>query len=571
MNISTKSWSSFSPKQTQVPILEYIIATSIFLAGLCLRVWYIFRFHFDTDEPQHLQVVWSWVRGSIQYRDIFDNHTPLFHLACTPFMRVIGENACALYWMRLVMVLLFIATMFFSYIIAKNLFSRRVALWTVALTGIYPAFFFCSLQFRADILWMALWLAAMAIFMGKRLTPARLFWSSLLLGAALCTSLKTTALLFALLIAAVFALGWRTGKQKHIITHDWPRSFLSILAGFLLIPLILIFFFSHHHALSQLFYCTISHNILPHIGHWNQLWRLIVFAFSLPVVFLLSKTLSFTSDLKTVGIWRAILFAAVVLYFLFLFSFWPIVTRQDFLPLYSLISIMIIPFIVLGASNQGQKRQIRCYPSLIMFSLALIEILVIFLYSPPWRNDTKGLIAQIREVLYLTASNDWVIDQKGETVFRPRPCYFKLESFTRERYSRGLLKDDIVSNLISKRCYVATNSISRFPPETRAFLRDNYLKIGNIRVAGKLLYPGKANPLDYSFHIPIPGQYTLITPAGPVSGALDNRPYHGSCLLGSGYHHFRANRAPEHLAVIWSRAADKGFSPFTHGQSLKKN
>src|SRR5438270_1872160 len=46
----------------------------------------------DTDEPQHLHVVWGWSVDLLPYRDFFDNHAPLFHALFVPLFRLIGER-----------------------------------------------------------------------------------------------------------------------------------------------------------------------------------------------------------------------------------------------------------------------------------------------------------------------------------------------------------------------------------------------------------------------------------------------------------------------------------------------
>ena len=79
-------------------------------AILALRIVYLREFRFDSDEPQHLHVVWSWVRGLVQYRDVFDNHAPLFHLMMAPVAAAVGERPGILYAMRVAMVKLTEAT-----------------------------------------------------------------------------------------------------------------------------------------------------------------------------------------------------------------------------------------------------------------------------------------------------------------------------------------------------------------------------------------------------------------------------------------------------------------------------
>ena len=57
---------------------EFYAASSISVLMVALKFANLFRFRFDSDESQHLHVIWGWTRGLLQYRDIFDNHMPCF-------------------------------------------------------------------------------------------------------------------------------------------------------------------------------------------------------------------------------------------------------------------------------------------------------------------------------------------------------------------------------------------------------------------------------------------------------------------------------------------------------------
>jgi hypothetical protein len=46
-----------------------------------------------------LHVIWAWARGLVQYRDVFDNHMPLFQILFAPIFALVGERATALFWM----------------------------------------------------------------------------------------------------------------------------------------------------------------------------------------------------------------------------------------------------------------------------------------------------------------------------------------------------------------------------------------------------------------------------------------------------------------------------------------
>ncbi|MFP5212972.1 MAG: ArnT family glycosyltransferase, partial [Acidobacteriota bacterium] len=145
----------------------------LFGATFLLRLVFAFHYSFDSDEPQHLHVIWGWTSGLLQYRDVFDNHTPLFHLLFSPLLSLWGESADVLYVMRLSMIPLFAAALWITHAIGKELFSQRVGVWAALLAGLFPAFFLCSVEFRTDNLWTVFWLLAVICTIKANLTPAR--------------------------------------------------------------------------------------------------------------------------------------------------------------------------------------------------------------------------------------------------------------------------------------------------------------------------------------------------------------------------------------------------------------
>src|SRR5207244_11658312 len=82
---------------------EFTSAASLLIALILLRVITIMHYRFGSDEPQHLHVVWGWARGFVQYRDLADNHMPLFHILCAPIYKLIGDRGTILYWMRIIL------------------------------------------------------------------------------------------------------------------------------------------------------------------------------------------------------------------------------------------------------------------------------------------------------------------------------------------------------------------------------------------------------------------------------------------------------------------------------------
>src|SRR6266404_7265998 len=65
------------------------LAVALFVASRVVLAWHQ---TIGSDEPQHAHVAWAWVHGLVQYRDVFDNHTPLFHLFSAPLVALIGDR-----------------------------------------------------------------------------------------------------------------------------------------------------------------------------------------------------------------------------------------------------------------------------------------------------------------------------------------------------------------------------------------------------------------------------------------------------------------------------------------------
>src|SRR5437870_8010462 len=126
---------------------ERRLAAIALVSAFLLRVVYAFRYRVDTDEPQHLHVAWGWAHGLVQYRDVFDNHMPLFHLVMAPVVRLVGERADIVSIMRLVMLPLYAFTLWCTYRLGQRLFSAGTGLRVAVLVGWLGQFFPCDHEF----------------------------------------------------------------------------------------------------------------------------------------------------------------------------------------------------------------------------------------------------------------------------------------------------------------------------------------------------------------------------------------------------------------------------------------
>jgi 4-amino-4-deoxy-L-arabinose transferase-like glycosyltransferase len=550
---------------------ERVIAATLFTVTAFLRIVYVFGYPIDSDEPQHLHVVWGWTQGLLPYRDFFDNHTPLFHLLFAPLLAVLGERSDILFLMRLAMIPIGVVILWSTYVIGRELFSSRVGLWAAVLTGLFPNFFIHALEFRTDVLWSALWLSALAVFIQGRPTVPRGFLGGVLLGAALSVSMKTVLLLAALSMAVLGTIVLTMKRRSQAGHFRWAFG-ASALVGLLTVPLALISFFALHEAWTPFFYGIVQHNILavPGLSPWQKHpWRLFLLPAALLLLCWAAWAVARQAPNTGIGIRRAVVFLAAGLYFVAVHTVWPIFTAQDHLPFYPLFMILLTPSILAApyfliprwrAVRQG--RPLIGVSALVI--LVIVEVGYLLTAAPLRRDDRDRETALLTEVLRLTRPGETVMDLKGETIYRPRPFYYVLETITRERMRRGLIADDIPDRLIATRTRVAVTDVGGFPTRGRQFIEQHYLPVGRLRVVGQILGPSVADGMHpLTFDVLIPAAYSIVSETEEAAGVLDGRLYEGARFLDRGRHEFRPSSGTGRFALVWARAVEKGYSPFT--------
>src|ERR1700741_4684509 len=115
---------------------EFMTAAILIALMILLKLANMRTYRFDSDEPQHMHVIWAWARGFVQYRDVFDNHMPLFQIMFAPIFGVIGDRPTILYWMRFILLPMYFVAAWCTYRIGELLFSRRAGIWGVILAGL---------------------------------------------------------------------------------------------------------------------------------------------------------------------------------------------------------------------------------------------------------------------------------------------------------------------------------------------------------------------------------------------------------------------------------------------------
>jgi hypothetical protein len=532
-----------------------------------LHWFYLTRFRWDSDEPQHLHVVWAWANGLLPYRDVFDNHSPLFHWLCSPVFAWLGERPDIVTPMRWMMVPLFLISLWCVFVLGTSVFSPRVGLWAAVSTALLSKYALLTVEFRTDNLWTTLWLVTLVVLLTGRLTPRRLLVVGLLFGTAFSVSMKTTVLALAVLAAGTGTLVFASLTSRvQLSSQSYVPGVVAVLSGLAVVPGLVVAFFASKGALKELYYCVIEHNLLPDTNSpLNTLERFLGTAWICVSVAAIAFVVAKREPDSTRGLRKCFFLLTTGFFWPILYGLWTTIMRQTQMPGIPMSAVAASGLFVWLSSRLPNVFRNWTPPFLLLVIAGLIE--------PDWTVDACRLyggqydrdLAIIRDVETITTPDEYVMDAKGETIFRRRPFYYAFEGFTEERIKRGLLVSTVPRRLIETRTAVCVPS-TRFSKATLTFIEHNYLTVGHVEIAGKMIAPSPDGPME--FDVVIPQRYTLVSREGLMSGNLDGRPFEGSRELAAGRHEFVPDRPAKQIAFLWARAWQKGYSPFKQANRL---
>jgi len=421
-----------------------------------VRAAFLFLWRLDSDEPQHLHVVWAWSRGLTQYRDVFDNHFPLLHLLFAPLMHVMPESSATFLWMRLAIAPFAIGCSWLLYVIGKPLIGARGAAIATIVFSVMPPWLAKSVEFRNDTLWIFFWLAAMALIVA----PRRAMW--FLAGVAAALSVLASVKALPLLLAHALAVG----SQRRPIAFD--RA-MRLACGAAIPILAAIAFLASRGALDEMVHQTLLLNAQLPVHIARRVGGAVAFAVIAPAFALRAPR---TGDhFAHFAVWYTVL----------LLCFWPSLTPRDFLPLVPLAALAI------GASRVGRNAPVAMF---------VIATLASVYWARLWRPLDTSRARFVDAVVARTSPDDVVFDLKGDAVFRRRAVFRIYDIVGRTLTNNGTLPDRGPEELIASRCCVAMKDADYIPPRTRAFLNAHFVDAGDLRVcspAVRDLWSGKVD------------------------------------------------------------------------------
>lgn len=449
--------------------------------AVALHLFAVWRYRIDSDEPQHLHVTWEWAHGAVGYRDFFDNHMPLFHVAFAPLFAEMHENTEILLIGRLLMLPLFAAILVLTASLARH-FSTAPLL-CAAVTALMAPLTLKTVEFRNDSLWLTLLLAAMLMGLRAR-SPTGTFIAAILVGLAFLTSLKTVVFASAMAIAVLVV--WR--RTRFVNDGTAIRSVLAAMLGFLTPIAIAAVSFASADSLDDLIYCAFEFNRQFPV---EPMRRLAGAALLIPLLYVVER---WSRQWKMPPA-RLVLTLFCLFFGIILLCLWPQITTRDFLPLFPIVSILVIA-----------EAEPRWHPKVLSVGCAALLLFVV-IQGGLWRPAESKPKQLLTDVLRFTGRGDRIMDLKGETVFRARASRYTLELVGIALVSRGIIPDTVAEDLVANRCYVVTEDDSFYPPRARKFLREHYVPVQSLRIAGDDVSDGWAT-------IVIPGEYALVTSAG---------------------------------------------------------
>jgi hypothetical protein len=465
--------------------------------------------------------------------------------------------------MRMAMLPLFAITIVCVMRIVASFASPRVAVWSAGLAALFPHYFLDSVEFRPDQLWTAIWMVTLTVLVSGRPTARRAFAAGILLGLSFAVSMKSVLMLAALgsAVLVTFLIGLSTGGVRCHWTVP-PKYVAAAVMGMVIVPALVVLVFCALGVGREMYYCVVRHNVLsgnadPHATSKLLLqivcWLPVAIGGGIAIVLL---KLPAAQRLRL-----CFCYLASAFYYIYLVSAWPVLTAEDYLPFAPAMALWSGPLLI-WLYDRGLRALGASHP-MSALPLLLCEVGGILAIQFPWVDHAQHKIGLVADALRLTSESDFVMDSKGETIYRRRPYYYVLEKMTLARIKNGSIRNDIVERLVADRVPLVTTR--RMPDNVRHFIQENYVPIAwRLRVLGQEFPPRNYRPRGpIHFTIQVPARYVFVTPEGPLPGKVDGVEINGSCELKEGPHELVASpQALGKIVMIWSPAVERGYSPF---------
>ena len=173
-----------------IPDYSQLKNRTVFLCLLVLsffvRFPFVFRDYIDRDESTFILVAQAWVDGYLPYTLLWDLKPPITFAFFASLIFLFGKNLIAI---RLVGIVVVAIISFFSYMISKELVSKKIAFWIGIFTILLISLFGSLQGVMSEHISMLFFVPALYLLV-TRYTPYSILLSGLLFGAAVMTKMN---------------------------------------------------------------------------------------------------------------------------------------------------------------------------------------------------------------------------------------------------------------------------------------------------------------------------------------------------------------------------------------------
>ena len=266
--------------------------------------------------------------GSFIYRDLFDNHMPLFHITFAPIFGLIGDRATILYEMRFILLPMYFVAAWWTYQIGTSFFSRGAGIWAVILAGLYTGYHLISLEFRTDNLWAPLWLLCITVLVTGPLTVRRALAAGVLLGLCFGVSMKSVLFLLSIAVAALLTLLLIRRRNLALSSTHLVQCIAAFVVSTATIPATIMIFFAFKGLWRDFRYCVFDFNFLARSASENSLAYRIhltpTIIIALPIILYVAWRMICATDGAGLAFRRVFILMVCTSYFLAFETFWPV-------------------------------------------------------------------------------------------------------------------------------------------------------------------------------------------------------------------------------------------------------
>ncbi|MDQ2856254.1 MAG: hypothetical protein M3R68_07995, partial [Acidobacteriota bacterium] len=128
----------------------FLVLLGLFLFALALRIPLTLNREIDIDEFQHLHAAWLLSQHYVLYRDVWENHTPLFYYLLLPLFRFCREGSGLILFARVFSSFAGLGILLLTYLLARIDRDKLTSFLAVIILSYMVIFAEKSIEVRPD-------------------------------------------------------------------------------------------------------------------------------------------------------------------------------------------------------------------------------------------------------------------------------------------------------------------------------------------------------------------------------------------------------------------------------------